>query len=68
MFRTKAENPVQKVCYFNTSSNNHLSYVFVSKRINFDSSPTGIYFQIDKVKIKTNSEIFDASRLLLQDG
>ena len=37
MFRTKPENPVQKVCYFNTSSNDQLLYVFVSKRINFDS-------------------------------
>ena len=37
MFRIKAENPVQKVCYFNTSSNEQLFYVFVSKRINFGS-------------------------------
>ena len=40
----------------------------VSKKINFDSSSAGIYFQIDKVKSKTNSEIFDASSLLLEDG
>ena len=47
--------------------NDQLFNVLVSNRINFDSSSAGIYFQIDKVKSKTNSEIFDVSSLLFED-
>ena len=67
-FRTKGDNPAKQVCYFNTPNNDQLFNVFVSKMINFDNSPADIYFQIDKVKSKTNSETFDANSLLLQDG
>ena len=67
-FRTKADNPAQHVCYFNMPNTDQLFNVFQSKRINFHNSPAGIYFQIDKVESKANSETFDASSLLLQDG
>ena len=49
-------------------NNDQLFNIFVSKIINFDGSPAVIYFQIDKVKSRANSETFGASSLLLQDG
>ena len=67
-FRTKGDNSAEQVCYFNTPNNDQLFNVLVSEMINFDKSPADIYFQIDKVKSKTNSETFDANSLLLQDG
>ena len=48
-------------------NNDQLFNVLVSNRINLDNSSAGVYFQIDKVKSKTNSEIFDASSLLFED-
>ena len=37
-------------------NNDQLFDVFVSKIINSNNSPAGIYFQIDKIKSKKNSE------------
>ena len=59
-FRTIAENPAEQVCYFNMHNNDQLFDVFVSKRINSNNSPAGIYFQIDNIKSKKNTDTFDA--------
>ena len=70
-FRTKAHNPEEQIYYFNNQNDDQLFNVFVSKRVNEINSTDGIYFQIERVRSKTNSETFDAKvelSSLLQNG
>ena len=40
----------------------------MSNRINREETDKGIYFQIDRVKSKTNTDTFEANTLLQQNG
>ena len=42
--------------------------VFTSTRMNQQEFEKGIYFQIDRVRSKTNKDTFEATTLLLQNG
>ena len=68
MFRIKANNLLEQVYYINTLNNDQLFNAFISKRINPENSTDDIYFEIDRVRSKKNSETFDANSLLLQNG
>ena len=59
-YRTKADNPEQQVCYFNEPQNDQSYNVFISERIKSGNFEKGIYFRIDGVKSKTDSEAFSA--------
>ena len=62
-----ADNPDQKVCYFNKPHDDEFYNVFISKRIKAESSNQGIYFKIEKVRGKIEKENFDAKKTL-EDG
>ena len=62
-----ADNPDQKVCYFNKPHDDEFYNVSISKRIKAESSNQGIYFKIEKVRGKIEKENFDAKKTL-EDG
>ena len=57
-FRTEANNPDKQVCYFNGQNNDQMFVVFTSNRINQKETKKGIYFQIDRVRSKTDEDTF----------
>ena len=57
-----------QICYFNAVNNDQIFNVFMSNRINHEEIDKGIYFQIDRVKSKTNTDTFEANTLLQKDG
>ena len=59
-FRTKADNPVSQTCYFNVQDDEELFNVFISKRINNDSTEDKVLLKIEYVKTEANNEPFDA--------
>ena len=65
-YRTQADNPDKRVCYFNKTRDDEFYNVFISERINSESSDKGIYFQITRVR--DNNETFDAEKTLEEDG
>ena len=65
-YRTQADNPDKRVCYFNKTRDDEFYNVFRSERINSESSDKGIYFQITRVR--DNNETFDAEKTLEEDG
>ena len=67
-YRTKADNPEKQVCYFNEPWNDQVYNVFIGKRIKSGNFEKGIYFKIDQVKSKTDSETFSAKQKLERDG
>ena len=70
-FRTKSENPNKQVWYFSSQNDNQLFNVLINKQINEKSSTGGIYFQIERVRSKTNTDTCDAKvelNSLLQNG
>ena len=67
-FRTEANNPEKQVSYFNGGNNGQVFNVLTITRINQQETEKGIYFQIDRVRSKTNEDIFEANALLRQNG
>ena len=67
-YRTKADNPVEQVSYFNEARNDQLYNIFISKRIKSGNFETAIYFQIDRVQSKTDKETFSANKTLEKNG
>ena len=63
-FRTEANNPDKQVCYFNRQKNDQMFNVFTSTRTNQQETEKGIYFQIDRVRSKTNEDTFKVNTLL----
>ena len=63
-FRTEANNPDKQACYFNGQKNNQMFNVFTSTRTNQQETEKGIYFQIDRVRSKTNEDTFEVNTLL----
>ena len=67
-YRTKANNHEKQVCYFNEPPNDQVYTVFISERIKSGNFEKGIYFKIDRVKSKTDSETFSAKQKLEKNG
>ena len=67
-YRTKTDNPEKQVCYFNGTRNDQVYLVFISERIKSGNFEKGIYFKIDRVKSKTDSETFSAKQKLERNG
>ena len=63
-YRTKADNPVEQLCYFNEPGSDQVYNIFISKRINSGNFEKGIYFKIDRVQSKTDRETFNARKTL----
>ena len=61
-YRTKADNPEEQVYYFNQIRNDQVYLVFISERIKSGNFEKGIYFKIDRVESKTDSETFSAKQ------
>ena len=47
-YRTSADNPEEKVCYFLKLHGDEFYNVFISKRIKAENFDEGIYFKIEK--------------------
>ena len=67
-YRTKADNPEKQVFSFNETRNDQVHLVFISKRIKSGNFEKGLYFKIDRVKSKTDSETFSAKQKLERNG
>ena len=67
-YRTRADNPEKQVCYFNEPRNDQVYNVFISERIKSGNFEKDIYFKIDRVKSKTDSETFSAKQKLERNG
>ena len=67
-FRTKANNPDKQFCCFNRQNDDQMFNFFLSNRINKQETEKGIYFQIDRVRSKTNKDTSEANTLLRQNG
>ena len=52
-----ADNPDQQFCYFNKPHDGEF-YVFISKQIKAENFNQGIYFKIEKVRGKTERELW----------
>ena len=63
-YRNQANNPEKQVCYFNEPPNDQVYNIFISKRIKSGNFEKGIYFKIDCVKSKADSETFSAKQKL----
>ena len=66
--RSKGDNPEKQVCYFNETWNDQVYLVFISQRIKSGNFEKGIYYKIDLVKSKTDSETFIAKQKLERNG
>ena len=64
----RADNPEKQVCYFNETRNDQIYNVFTSERMKSANFEKGIYFKIDRVKSKTDSETFSAKLKLEING
>ena len=51
-YRTKADNPVEQLFYFNEPGSDQVYNIFISKRINSGNFEKGIYFKIDPVRVR----------------
>ena len=67
-FRTEANSPEKQVCCFNMLNNDQVFNVFTANRINQQETKKGVYFQTDRVKSKTNADLFEANTLLRQNS
>ena len=63
-YSTKADNPVEQLCYFNEPGSDQVYNIFISKRINSSNFEEGIYLIIDLVQSKTDRETFSARKTL----
>ena len=66
-YRSSAENPEKQVCYFNKPNDDVFYNTVISERIKGEKYDEEIYFQIEKVRGKTDKENFDAKKTL-EDG
>ena len=66
-YRSSADNPEKQVWYFNKPNDDVFCNTFISERIKGDKFDDEIYFKIEKVRVKTDKENFDAKRTL-EDG
>ena len=66
-YRSSAENPEKQVCYFNKPNDDVFYNTFISEQIKGEKYDEEIYFQIEKVRGKTDKENFDAKKTL-EDG
>ena len=64
---SSAENPEKQVCYFNKPNDDAFYNTFISEQIKGENFADGIYFEIEKVRGKTDKEKFDAKGTL-EDG
>ena len=64
---SSANNPEKQVCYFNKPNHDVFYNTFISEWIKGQKYDQGIYFEIEKVRGKTDKENFDAKRTL-EDG
>ena len=64
----KDDNPEKQFCYFNEPRNDQVYNVFISERIKSGNFEKGIYFKIDRVKSKMDSETFNAKQKLERNG
>ena len=58
-FRTKAENPDSRTCYFTVADEDHIYNVFISKHKNKDADNNEIYFEIEGIKSQTSNKTFN---------
>ena len=64
-FRTEADNPDFKACYFNSTDDEQVYNEFVSQQIKSSSNQNNFQFKIVELKSKTNSALsFDAAKEL----
>ena len=66
-FKTEANNLDKQIFYFNGQNNNIMFNVFMSTRTNKQETEKSTYFQIDRVRSKTNEDTFEANILLQQN-
>ena len=64
----EANNPDKQVCYFNGQNNDQIFNVFTSTSMNNQETEKYIYFQIVRVRSRTNEDTFEANILLWQNG
>ena len=60
----EANNPDKQVCYFNGQNNDQIFNVFTSTSMNNQETEKYIYFQIVRVRSRTNEDTFEANILL----
>ena len=60
-FRTDAANPLTQTCFFNMADEDSLFNVFVSKRVEKESSSDKILFEIEGLKTTADNETYSAS-------
>ena len=60
-FRTDAANSLTQTCFFNKADEDSLFNVFVSKRVEKESSPDKILFEIQGLKTTADNETYSAS-------
>ena len=66
-FRTEADNPDYRLCYFNSANYEQVYDKFVSEQIKSDSSQNNFHFKFIELKSKTNKDIsFNAIEELCQ--
>ena len=63
-YTSQANNSEKQVCYFNKPNDVEFYNIFISERIKGDKYDKKIYFKIEKVRGKTDSENFDAKKTL----
>ena len=66
-YRSSAHNPEKQVCYFDKPDNDVFYNTFISEPIKGENYDEGIYFQLEKVRGKTEKENFDAKKTF-EDG
>ena len=66
-FKTEANNLDKQIFYFNGQNNDIMFNVFMSTRTNKQETEKSTYFQIDRVRSKTNEDTFEANTLLQQN-
>ena len=66
-YRTSTDKPDQQLCYFNKPQDDIFYNVFISKWIKAENFDQRICFKIEKIRGKTEKEIFDAKKTL-EDG
>ena len=67
-YRTKADNPVEQLFYFNEPGSDQVYDIFISKRINSGNFEKGIYVKIDRVLSETDIETFSTRKTLEKNG
>ena len=61
---SSADNTEKQVCYFNKPNDNVLYNTFINERIKEGKYDDEISFKVEKLRVKTDKENFDAKRTL----